>query len=128
MPGVWKYRCRLIAGLAVAGALWAGTELAADLPDVYPVQLPPGGAPSFSTQLSQHPLVEYIERNRIREASVQAPSDPNYGANQYALQLPNVYLTSSTAGTARIKVAVLDAGADFTGTIVMGAPRESLAG
>jgi len=104
--------------------------LATGLPDVYLVQLPPGTNPSFSTQLSQHPSVEYVEPNRIRHITVQTPNDqyipPSMftGLGQWALtniqalqawqMMPNVYLTSSTAGALRIKVAVIDSGADCT--------------
>src|SRR5258707_14162031 len=64
---------------SVTSSLVPGSQallLATGLPDVYLVQLPPGTNPSFSTQLSQHPSVEYVEPNRIRHTTVQAPNDP----------------------------------------------------
>src|SRR5713101_6424081 len=48
---------------SVTSTLVPGSQarpLASGLPDVYLVQLPPGTDPAFSTQLSQHPLVEYV--------------------------------------------------------------------
>ncbi|HEV2690418.1 MAG TPA: S8 family serine peptidase, partial [Bryobacteraceae bacterium] len=97
--------------------------LSASLPGVYLVQLPPGTDPAFSTRLSQHALVDYVEPNRIRKHGIATPNDPSYGS-QYDLPLvralqawqliPNVFLTPGTAGTGRIKVAVLDTGADCT--------------
>src|SRR5216684_5336038 len=54
--------------------------LATGLPDVYLVQLPPGTNPSFATQLSQHPSVEYVEPNRIRHITVQTPNDQFFPA------------------------------------------------
>src|SRR5260370_26852188 len=102
--------------------------LATGLPDVYLVQLPPGTNPSFSTQLSQHPSVEYVEPNRIRHFTVQTPNEQYIPpslftalgqwalTNIQALQpwqlMPNGDLTSASAGTARIKVEGIDSGHD----------------
>src|SRR5262249_43953117 len=65
--------------------------------------------------------VDFVEPDRIRQVIVSAPNDSNY-TSQWglttvrALQAWNVmnlsYLTSATAGTGRVKVAVLDTGAD----------------
>src|SRR6266481_3006318 len=54
---------------SVTSSLVAGSQalpMATGLPDLYLVQVPPGTDPSFSTQLSQDPSVEYVEPNRIR--------------------------------------------------------------
>ncbi len=119
--------------LSIASSLVPGSQaipVGTGLPDVYLVQLPPGTDAGFSTQLSQHPDVEYVEPNRIRHTTVQPPNDPLIppsvftSQGQWALTtiqaqqawqlLPNLYLTSGTASTGRIKVAVIDTGADCT--------------
>src|SRR5260370_22591399 len=114
--------------VSVTSSLVFGSQalpVATGLPDVYLVHLPPGTDPSFSTQLSQHPSVEYVEPNRIRHFTVQTPNDMLLSSQGQwdlttiqALQtwqlLPNVYLTSGTASAGRIKVAVIDSGADCT--------------
>src|SRR5579864_3028971 len=115
---------------SINASLVAGAQiqaLSASLPGVFLVQLPPGTDPAFSTQLSQHALVDYVEPNRIRGLNITAPNDPNYAVNQNDLQnihapqawqlIPNVFLTSSAAAAmvnTRIKVAVVDTGADCT--------------
>jgi subtilisin family serine protease len=111
---------------SVTSSLVPGSQaqpLASGLPNVYLVQLPAGTDPGFSTQLSQNPSVDYVEPNRIRHITVQAPNDSlilsqwaltNIQALQTWQLLPNVYLTSGTAGAGRIKVAVIDTGADCT--------------
>src|SRR6266852_5048487 len=106
---------------SVTSTLVPGSQarsMATGLPDVYLVQLPPGTDPAFSTQLSQHPSVEYVEPNRIRHITVQTPNDPfippfssmctplgqwaltNIQALQAWQLMPNVYLTSATASAA----------------------------
>jgi subtilisin family serine protease len=111
---------------AVTSSLVPGSQvqsLASGLPDVYLVQLPAGTDPAFSTQLSQNPNVDYVEPNRIRHITVQTPNDSliqsqwaltNIQALQTWQLLPNVFLTSGTASAGRIKVAVIDTGADCT--------------
>jgi hypothetical protein len=111
---------------SVTSSLVPGSQaqpLASGLPDVYLVQLPAGTDPSFSTALSQNPSVDYVEPNRIRHITVQAPNDSliqsqwaltNIQALQTWQLLPNVYLTSGTASAGRVKVAVIDTGADCT--------------
>jgi len=103
------------------------------VPNVYLIQVPATAPTNYSTLLSQHPLVDYVEPNRIRHVAIQSPNDPYVPAlggnggfieGQWdltkiqALQawqlLPNVYLTSGTAGSGRIKVAVIDTGLDCT--------------
>jgi subtilisin family serine protease len=84
----------------------------------------PGGIPSgVSTGLANNPLVDFVEPNRVRSAVVTAPNDPDYPTSWWfqtvqALPawslLPGQYLTAATAGAGRVKVAVLDTGADCT--------------
>jgi subtilisin family serine protease len=124
---------------SINATLVAGAQIqavSASLPGVFLVTLPAGTDPSFSTQLSQHVLVDYVEPNRIRQLTISAPNDPNYGTTgQYALTnihalqawqlLPNVYLTSSFPELGRIRVAVLDSGADCTHPDFMNAGASS---
>src|SRR5882762_3884139 len=59
---------------AVTSSLVPGSQaqsLPSGLPNVYLVQLPTGTDPSFSTQLSENPAVDYVEPNRIRHITVQ---------------------------------------------------------
>jgi thermitase len=84
----------------------------------------PGGIPNgISTRIAADLQVEYVEPNRVRHTMVAAPNDPNYASSWWfqtvqAVQawslLPGQYLTAATAGTGRVKVAVLDTGADCT--------------
>ena len=84
----------------------------------------PGGLPNgISAQIAADSQVDFVEPNRVRHALVAAPNDPNYASSWWfpavqALQawslLPGQYLTAATAGTGRVKVAVLDTGADCT--------------
>src|SRR5690242_4100890 len=113
---------------SIQASLVSGAQvqaLSAGLPGVFLVKLPPGTSAAFSTQLSQHALVDYVEPNRVRALGLATPNDPSMGS-QYALNrvlaqqawqlLPNGYLTSTTAGTGsgRIRVAIIDTGADCT--------------
>ena len=121
------------ASVSVTSTMVPGAQAVAlpDIPNVYLVQVPPGAPQNYSTQLSLNPLVDYVEPNRIRHTTVSAPNDPYYSSpppfltqSQWALPkvqalqawqlIPNVYLTSGTAGAGRIKVAVIDTGADCT--------------
>lgn len=90
--------------------------------NLHVIKLPPGKAKDIGTTLlAAHPLIEYVQPNHIRHTFLQSTNDPSL-ANQWALQtvqavqawslVPNQYLTAATAGTNRIKVAVLDTGAD----------------
>src|SRR5579872_2967378 len=84
----------------------------------------PGGLPNgVSSQIAADSQVDFVEPNRVRHALVAAPNDPNYASSWWfpavqALQawslLPGQYLTAATAGAGRVKVAVLDTGADCT--------------
>jgi len=110
----------------------AGAQVLAlpSIPNVYVIQLPAGAPANSSAQLSQNSMVEYVEPNRVRHTTLQAPNDPLLPGTQRFLfgqwdlvtiqaqqawqLLPNEYLTSSAAGTGRIKIAVIDTGADCT--------------
>ena len=75
---------------------------------VYLVQVPPGAPPYYSTQLSQNPLVEYVEPNRIRHTTLAAPNDSLFVSDQWDLTkiqaqqawqlIPGIYLTSGHGG------------------------------
>ena len=122
-----------IASASVTSTMVPGAQAVplANTPNVYLVQVPQGAPQNYSAQLSLNPLVDYVEPNRIRHTTLVTPNDPFYSSpppfltqSQWALQnvqalqawqlLPNVYLTSGTAGPGRLKVAVLDTGADCT--------------
>ncbi|HUB79539.1 MAG TPA: S8 family serine peptidase [Bryobacteraceae bacterium] len=91
--------------------------------NTYLLRLPPGMQASVSRRLAAHPLVRYVEPNRIRNIAALPPSDPLI-TQQWALTaiqtvqawsyFPDQYLTSATAGTNRVKVAALDTGVDCT--------------
>ena len=114
------------AGVSVAAMMLPGGQALPlpHVPNLYLVQVPPGAPSYYSTQLSQNPLVEYVEPNRIRHTTLAAPNDSLFVSDQWDLTLtqaqqawqlmPGAYLTSGTAGTGRIKVAVIDTGADCT--------------
>jgi len=113
-----------VAPSSVIPAYIPGVKIrATNLPGVYLIHAPGPLAASIAKQLAQHPLVDYVEPNRIRHTSLAAPNDPNY-SNQWGLAtvraiqaaslMPAQYLTAATAGTGRVKVAVLDTGADCT--------------
>jgi hypothetical protein len=104
----------------------AASAVAQDRADLYLLQLPSGSissAGNITSLLASHPLVVFAEPNRVRHSLVQAPTDSNY-SSQWDLQtvrallawgvIPDRYLTSTTAGTNRITVAILDTGADCT--------------
>ena len=91
--------------------------------NIHLVKLPLAVFAAQASRLANHPLVDFIEPNRLRRISLQPPNDIRY-AQQWALQdiqapaawslLPGRYLTSSTVSMARIRVAVLDTGIDCT--------------
>jgi uncharacterized repeat protein (TIGR01451 family) len=126
----------------VSGQLLVGLQLGADINQIlaavapqasatlishqrnaYLLNLPPGLQAIASQLLAAHPLVNYVEPNHIRSSTVAPPNDP-YLTTQWALTniqaaqawsyFPDHYLTSATAGVNRVKVAVLDTGADCT--------------
>src|SRR5665213_3909377 len=92
-------------------------------PGFFRIRVPSGIPNGISSQIAADLQVDFVEPNRIRHAVVAAPDDPNYASSWWfsavhALQawslLPGQYLTAATAGTGRVKVAVLDTGADCT--------------
>lgn len=91
--------------------------------NAYLLTLPPGIQAAVSKRLAAHPLVNYVEPNRIRRITVLPPNDPGLTAqwNLTTVQavqawsyFPDAYLTAATAGTSRVKVAILDTGVDCT--------------
>jgi uncharacterized repeat protein (TIGR01451 family) len=91
--------------------------------NTYLITLPPGLQALASKALAAHPLVNYVEPNRIRNTTVLPPND-TYINQQWALTtiqataawsyFPDHYLTAATAGSNRVKVAIIDTGADCT--------------
>src|SRR5258705_7624484 len=54
--------------------------------NLHVLTIPPGRAKDLSTTLlAASPLVEYVQPNYIRQASLQSPNDPNLGSH-WALQ------------------------------------------
>jgi uncharacterized repeat protein (TIGR01451 family) len=126
----------------VAGQLLVGLQVGADIQQIlnailpqaaasligkgqntYLLTLPPGIQALASKVLAAHPLVNYVEPNRVRNTTVLPPNDA-YINQQWALTtiqaaaawsyFPDHYLTAATAGSNRVKVAVIDTGADCT--------------
>jgi hypothetical protein len=87
------------------------------------VTLPGGADPMTPARLAQHPLVVYVEPDRIRQMAIQPANDPDL-SSQWALQtvqalqawgmIPGQYTGASLPESSRIKVAVLDTGVDCT--------------
>ena len=115
------------ASSVISGFLANATTETVRLPNVYLVKTPNAIANGIMLMMAAHPMVEFVEPNRVRRAIVNAPNDPDYvnsSGGQWGLftaqaqqawnflNLP--YLTASTAGTNRVRVAVIDTGADCT--------------
>src|SRR5689334_18253950 len=49
-----------------------------NLPNVYVINLPAAIPAAIATQLAAHPLIDFVEPNRVRKTVVAAPNDPNY--------------------------------------------------
>src|ERR1019366_3654651 len=90
---------------------------------LYKIAMPGGIPPGMAARLAADLQVEFVEPNRVRSAVVAAPNDPSYASSWWwqtvqALQawslLPGQYLTSATAGSGRLSVAIIDTGADCT--------------
>ena len=125
VPG--EYLVRLfsrVSSVASALGLPAGSTVSdLRLSNIHLVKLPSAVFAAQASLLANHPLVDFIEPNRLRRISLQTPNDTSY-AQQWALQniqaqaawslLPGRYLTSSTVSMTRIRVAVLDTGIDCT--------------
>ena len=79
--------------------------------------------PATVDMIANHPLVEYIEPNRIRKANLDAVNDSGFQL-QWALPImhavqawqlvPGHFLTAATPEAGRLKVAILDTGVDCT--------------
>jgi thermitase len=91
--------------------------------NIHVVSVPASREAAISEALAADPRVAYVEPDRIRVSTALGPNDADY-SQQWALQniqalaawglMPGKFLTPATAGTGRIKVAVLDTGADCT--------------
>ncbi|HEX3747487.1 MAG TPA: S8 family serine peptidase, partial [Bryobacteraceae bacterium] len=126
----------------VPGQLLVGVQLGADIGQIlsaiapqasatslvrgqgiYLLNVPAGIQAAVSQLLAAHPLVNFVEPNRIRNVLVNPPNDPSL-TTQWSLtavhapqawgDLPDTFLTAATAGTNRVKVAILDTGIDCT--------------
>ncbi len=94
-----------------------------NLPNLFHIQVPAGIPAGILALLAAHPLVDFVAPNRVFHTNLVSPNDTDY-SDQWGLStvqaqaawsiMPAQYLNSSTAGTNRIKVAVLDTGADCT--------------
>jgi hypothetical protein len=123
-----KLKSGVLPASVIPGFLPNAQTYSLNLPNIYLVTVPASIPPNVSSQLAAHSLVDFVEPNRIRNLNLGAPNDLYYvnsttagewGLFQVqALQawgfLGTPYLTSSTANTNRISVAVLDTGADCT--------------
>jgi subtilisin family serine protease len=122
-----KFKSGTPAAGVVAAFIQNAQITALNLKDYYVIRVPGGLPPGLTTSLAAHALVEIVEPDRVRRAILSSPNDPNYTNTTngqwglfttQALQTWNLmglqYLTSATAGTSRVKVAVLDTGADCT--------------
>ena len=100
----------------LAAARWQ----ALSVPNLHRVQVDPADHAAAGAALADDPAVEYVEPDRSRHVSLAAPNDPKY-AEQWNLKaihakeawqwFPGRYITSSLSLT-RVRVAVLDTGAD----------------
>jgi thermitase len=103
------------------------------------ISIPASREAAISEALAADARVAYVEPNRIRTSTALGPNDANY-SQQWALQniqalaawglMPGKFLTAATAGNTRVKVAVLDTGADCTHPDFMngGASADSASG
>jgi thermitase len=87
------------------------------------LHIPAAQRENIASALAAAAETEYIEPNRVRTINVGSPNDPSYSsqwalATIHALQawsyVPDQYLTSAVATSSRVKIAVLDTGADCT--------------
>ena len=99
----------------------ASASLVSSHRNIYLLRVPTGSAAAASKLLAAHPLVVYVEPNRIRHTDVLPPNDTKL-PSQWDLAtiqaiaawsyLPDRYLAAANSGTNRVKVAILDTGAD----------------
>ena len=111
---------RGVTGTAFMSAL--STDLA-DYPLGNNLHLVVTHDPNVVANLKNHPLVDFVEPNRVRGVNLLSPNDPSFASlwgaqTLQALQawqlMPAQYPTSSFPESGRVKVAVLDTGADCT--------------
>jgi len=92
--------------------------------NLFRLQLPSPVTEALLDRFAADPDVEFVEPNRVRSTTgIPAPSDPYY-SSQWALDtvraleawrlIPDQYQTSANASPSRVKVAILDTGADCT--------------
>ena len=112
-----------ITKILSAVAPQAASQLISGSRNTYLLRLPMGSQASVSKLLAGHPLVRYVEPNRIRHITVLPPNDSMVN-QQWALTaiqavqawsyFPDSYLTAANTGGTRVRVAVLDTGVDCT--------------
>ena len=107
--------------------------------NIHVISVPASREAAISETLAADPRVAYVEPNRMRTSTALGPNDADY-SQQWALQniqalaawglMPGKFLTAATAGNGRVKVAVLDTGADCTHPDFMngGASADSASG
>src|SRR5260370_19788180 len=102
-----KLKSGALPASVIPGFLQNAQIHALNLPDSYLVVAPGGIAAGISTLMAAHPLVDFVEPNRVRKTTLAAPNDPNYSSSsQWALftvqalqawsRMPGQYLTSAT--------------------------------
>ena len=118
-----QYLVHMVRGVTGTGFMSALSTDLADYPLGNNLHLVVTHDPNAIANLKNHPLVDFIEPNRVRGVNLQSPNDPGFGSlwgaqTLQALQawqlMPAQYLTSSFPESGRVKVAVLDTGADCT--------------
>ena len=92
-----------------------------NLPNLFHIHVPGGIPAGVSALLASHPLVDFVAPNRIFRTNLVSPSDPSY-SDQWGLTavqaqaawsiMPAQYLNAFNASPNRVKVAILDTGAD----------------
>ena len=92
------------------------------LPNFHRVQVDPSEHLSVGAALADDPAVDFVEPDRIRRISIATPNDPSYlqqwnlaaiHAKEAWQWFPGRYLTSSL-NLERVRIAILDSGADCT--------------
>ena len=66
------------ASSVISGFLANATTETVRLPNVYLVKTPNAIANGIMLMMAAHPMVEFVEPNRVRRAIVNAPNDPDY--------------------------------------------------
>lgn len=102
----------------MASSRWRAMQMA----NFHVVQVDPSEHRAVGEALASDPAVDFVEPDRIRKLHIAAPNDPRY-AEQWNLAMirareawqwmPGRYL-SSTSNLQRVRVAILDSGADCT--------------